>query len=77
MRSIMPSYRGTESTSLMARLKARECENCGAEDNLRMVHVRKLKDLKGKQEWERFMIARQEKTIAVCENCYRKIHEKK
>ncbi|CUQ59468.1 Group II intron-encoded protein ltrA [Dorea longicatena] len=42
-----------------------------------MVHVRKLKDLKGKQEWERFMIARQRKTIAVCENCYRKIHEKK
>ena len=40
---IMPSYRGTESTSLMARLKARECEYCGAEDNLRMVHVRKLK----------------------------------
>ena len=58
---IMPSYRGTESTSLMARLKARECEYCGAEDNLRMVHVRKLKDLKGKQEWERFMIARQRK----------------
>ena len=74
---IMPSYRGTESTSLMARLKARECEYCGAEDNLRMVHVRKLKDLKGKQEWERFMIARQRKTIAVCENCYRKIHGKK
>ena len=74
---IMPSYHGTESTSLMARLKARECEYCGAEDNLRMVHVRKLKDLKGKQEWERFMIARQRKTIAVCENCYRKIHGKK
>ena len=33
---IMPSYRGTESTSLMARLKARECEYCGAEDNLRI-----------------------------------------
>ena len=74
---IMPSYRGTESTSLMARLKARECEYCGAEDNLRMVHVRKLKDLKGKQEWERFMNARQRKTIAVCENCNRKIHKKK
>ena len=55
-----------------------ECEIAPPkEDNLRMVHVRKLKDLKGKQEWERFMIARQRKTIAVCENCYRKIHEKK
>lgn len=42
-----------------------------------MVHVRKLKNLKGKDEWEKFMIARQRKTIAVCENCYRKIHGKK
>ncbi|EXY87546.1 group II intron-encoded LtrA domain protein, partial [Bacteroides fragilis str. 3998T(B)3] len=74
---IMPSYHGTESTSLMARLKAREGEYCGEEDNLRMVHVRKLRDLKGKQEWERFMIARQRKTVAVCENCYRKIHGRK
>lgn len=70
----LPSYRGMQRTSLMARLKARECEYCGATDDLRMIHVRKLKDLKGKHEWEKLMIARRRKTIAVCESCYRKIH---
>lgn len=74
---LLPSYRGTQSTSLMARLKACECEYCGATDNLKMIHVRKLKDLKGLREWERFMIARKRKTLAVCEKCYRKIHGKK
>ncbi|RGD47204.1 reverse transcriptase domain-containing protein [Bacteroides sp. AM16-13] len=73
----LPSYRATQSTSLMARLKAHECEYCGATDNLKMFHVRKLKNLEGKQEWERFMIARKRKTIAVCNNCYRKIHGNK
>mgnify|MGYP000763043233 CR=1 FL=1 len=73
----LPSYRGMQSTSLMARLKACECEYCGATDNLQMIYVRKLKDLKGKQEWEKLMIARKRKTLAVCENCYRKIHGRK
>lgn len=73
----LPSYRGMQRTSLMERLKARECEYCGATDNLRMIHVRKLKDLKGKHEWEKLMIARQRKTIAVCDKCYRKIHGSK
>lgn len=74
---IMPSYYGMESASLMARLKAHKCEYCGAEDNLKMIHVRKLKDLKGKEPWEKLMIARQRKTIAVCEKCYNNIHGKK
>lgn len=74
---LLPSCRGIQSTSLMARLKACECEYCGATDNLKMIHVRKLKDLKGLKEWERFMIARKRKTLAVCEKCYRKIHGKK
>lgn len=73
----LPSYRGMQSTSLMARLKACKCEYCGATDNLQMIHVRKLKDLNGKQEWEKLMIARKRKTLAVCENCYRKIHGRK
>lgn len=42
-----------------------------------MIHVRKLKDLKGKEAWEKLMIARQRKTIAVCEKCYSKIHGNK
>ncbi|WP_026632441.1 reverse transcriptase domain-containing protein [Dyadobacter alkalitolerans] len=60
--------------SLVDRLKARKCEFCAATDDLEMHHVRKLKDLKGKQDWEKHMIARRRKTLAVCFNCHRKIH---
>ena len=73
----LPSYRGMQNTSLMDRLAACKCEYCGATDNLQMVHVRKLKDLKGKQGWEKLMIARRRKTLAVCKNCYNKIHHGK
>ena len=42
---------------LIKRLQAQICENCGATDNLEMHHVRKLKDLKGKSDWEIKMIS--------------------
>lgn len=61
-------------TSLIDRLKASKCEYCGAMSNLEMHHIRKLKDLKGKGNWEKFMIARKRKTIAVCHECHTKIH---
>lgn len=59
--------------SLIERLKLRVCELCGATENLEMHHVRNLKDLKGKTEWEKRMIARRRKTLAVCSNCHSKI----
>lgn len=37
-------------------------------------HVRKLKDLSGKVEWERHMIARKRKTLALCHDCHVKLH---
>ncbi|WP_394811325.1 HNH endonuclease, partial [Phocaeicola vulgatus] len=40
-------------------------------------HVRKLKNLQGKESWERHMIARKRKTIAVCRSCHKKIHDGK
>ncbi|WP_291528637.1 reverse transcriptase/maturase family protein [Bacteroides sp. UBA939] len=64
----------TVSTSLIDRLKAEKCELCGATDGLIMHHVRKLGELKGKQPWEKLMIARRRKTIAVCGSCHQKIH---
>lgn len=73
---IAMKYRGMMKTSLMDRLKAQKCEHCGATENLIMYHVRKLSDLEGKKEWEKFMIARRRKTLAVCKNCYSKIHAK-
>lgn len=64
-------------TNLIDRLMAKRCEYCGASDNLEMHHVRKLKDLKGKELWEKYMIARKRKTLAVCYNCHVKIHKGK
>jgi group II intron reverse transcriptase/maturase len=61
-------------TSLIDRLKAKKCEKCGKTESLVMHHVRKLKDLQGKESWERHMIARNRKTIAVCGSCHRNIH---
>lgn len=61
-------------TSLIDRLKAEKCEMCGATEKLVMHHVRKLKNLEGKKSWERHMIARRRKTVAVCYSCHQKIH---
>lgn len=45
-------------TSLMDRLSAGQCELCGKTDgDIEIHHIRKLKDLKGKSYWERYMIA--------------------
>jgi group II intron reverse transcriptase/maturase len=59
---------------LITRLQAGVCELCGSSDELEMHHVRKLKDLKGKSDWEVKMIARKRKTLAVCTKCHHKIH---
>ena len=68
----------SSKTSLMDRLSARQCELCGSTDvELEMHHIRKLKDLKGKSYWERFMIARNRKTLALCIDCHTKLHSGK
>ena len=61
-------------TNLTDRLKAEKCELCGATGKLIMHHVRNLKDLKGKESWERLMSARRRKTIALCPSCHRLRH---
>lgn len=60
--------------SLIARLKTEKCEKCGATEKLEMHHVRTLKGLSGKKAWEKVMIARRRKTLAVCTTCHDKIH---
>lgn len=40
---------------------------CGASENLVMHHVRKLGELKGKEKWDKHVIARRRKTMAVDE----------
>lgn len=65
--------------SLEARLKAKVCELCGNPDaaHYELHHVHKVKDLSGKAEWERCMIAKRRKTLAVCRDCHHIIHGKK
>lgn len=63
-------------TTLESRLKAKICEVCGCTDSDRyeIHHVNKVKNLKGKSEWEKVMIAKRRKTIVVCHKCHMAIH---
>ncbi|MEW9574645.1 reverse transcriptase domain-containing protein [Bacillus toyonensis] len=65
----------TWRTSLTERLLAEKCEWCESKGiKIHIHHIRKLKDLKGKKLWEQQMIARQRKTLALCEKCHRDLH---
>ena len=63
-------------TTLESRLKAKICEVCGCTESGRyeIHHVNKVKNLKGKSEWEKIMIAKRRKTIVVCHKCHMAIH---
>lgn len=63
-------------TTLEDRLKAKVCELCGATESERFEihHVNKVKNLKGKEHWERIMIAKRRKTLVVCRQCHLSIH---
>ncbi|WP_330937800.1 reverse transcriptase domain-containing protein [Bacillus amyloliquefaciens] len=65
-------------TSLIDRLLAEKCEWCNS-TNVPLVihHVRKLKDLKGKKRWEKRMVERKRKTMALCKDCHLKLHNGK
>ncbi len=78
--SLIPMFCKVNTTSFDARLKAKVCELCGSTNSERyeIHHVNKVKNLKGKEQWERVMIAKNRKTIVVCWNCHHKIiHGKK
>jgi group II intron reverse transcriptase/maturase len=65
-------------TSLIDRLKATTCEWCGKTNiPLEMHHIRRIKDLKGKAKWEKWMIGRRRKTVALCHECHRDLHNGK
>ena len=65
----------TSVTTLEKRLRANVCELCGATaGNFEIHHIKKVKNLKGKEPWERAMIAKKRKTLVVCEACHNVIH---
>jgi len=67
---------GAATTTFESRLKAKVCELCGTtkSDRFEVHHINKVKNLKGKEFWERVMIAKRRKTLVVCRECHYKIH---
>jgi group II intron reverse transcriptase/maturase len=66
-------------TELVKRLLADECELCGSTDSVEVHHIRALRDLnqKGrnpKPNWVVQMAKRRRKTLVVCFDCHRGIH---
>jgi predicted HNH restriction endonuclease len=62
-------------TKLIDRLAANACEYCGKHGGYFEVHhIRKMKDLTGKQAWEKHMIALRRKTIVLCIQCHHLLH---
>jgi group II intron reverse transcriptase/maturase len=63
-------------TSFDSRLSAKKCELCGTTEaeHYEIHHVHKVKDLEGKEQWERVMIAKNRKTMVLCKECHYKIH---
>ena len=70
----LPQYvKYDKPNSLAKRLKAGICELCGAETKeIHMHHVRRLKDLTGKNDLELKMMQMRRKSIALCPECYAK-----
>lgn len=64
------------TTKFEDRLKAQICELCGktGEGDYEIHHVNKVKNLQGKALWEQIMIAKNRKTIVVCKECHKRIH---
>jgi hypothetical protein len=61
------------------RLNADICELCGktGAGKYEIHHIHKVKDLKGKELWERAMISKKRKTLVVCHQCHQNIHHPK
>lgn len=72
----LPAFRKYErANSLAGRLKAKVCELCGIPSSeLEMHQVKRLKSLSGELPWERVMLDKRRKTLAVCHRCHEIIH---
>ena len=68
----------SRNTELLQRMNANKCEYCGKTGGYFEVHhVRKLKDIKAKKDklpWEIRMCARLRKTMVLCHDCHRQLH---
>lgn len=73
-------------SGIVKRLLAEKCEICGTDEknkNYEVHHIRKLNDLKKKYKdkkppyWVEMMVARNRKTLVLCEECHDKLHSNK
>ncbi len=73
--SMVQIHKNTRST-FESRLKAKVCELCGSTNSnqYEIHHVNKIRNLKGKEPWEIMMISKRRKTMVVCWECHKKIH---
>ena len=74
--AFLPQYRKYDKfNSLRNRVKMGLCELCNKKSkDIELHQVRRMKDLNGKTDWERVMLERRRKTLAVCLECHRRIH---
>lgn len=62
--------------SQIKRLNAGVCELCGKEcDSCKIFHAGKMKNLKSTTDWGKKMLHMHRKTLIVCPDCHRRIHE--
>lgn len=63
-------------SELIRRLNTQICEYCETTQGpFEVHHVRKLKDVaRGKETWQKMMIARQRKTLVLCVRCHHLLH---
>ena len=73
---VLPQYKRYDRPDSIARkLKSKTCELCGCYcAELEIHQVKKLKNLKGNTDWEKLMLKRRRKTLAVCPDCHKIIH---
>lgn len=74
---ILPDYQQmNKPKELFYRYKANICEMCGAYvPAVKVYQVKSMKDLCTDTPWDIIMREKQRKTLVVCEECYRRIHE--
>lgn len=72
---ILPQYRRYgKKNSLASRLKAGRCELCTEKsEEIRMHHVKMLKDLTGKTQAEKLMLKKRRKSLALCPACFERV----
>lgn len=70
-------YSVNTNATIRARLQAGICELCGSKDkaSYEVHHVPSVKGLDGTSLWEQIMKSKRRKTLVVCEDCHKAIHD--